>query len=216
MSPSAATDHVLSAISQLLGGQEAPVFFQQMAAAPAYLESAWNRYRAVMENGEVDRNDKEWVAFGTAVAQASRPVIDFQRQRLQQRGFGAGAITEALAVCDFFEGFDSFAHALHIDSELRPRKLMSGDFSLIDQEIDVNVPYVLEPEDPVAKGVYDEIKKTFGMPFVPNIFKAAAHFPAGLKAKWESYKAIMLQGELPHLTKELIAVSVSAVNSCFY
>ena len=37
-----------------------------------------------------------------------------------------------------------------------------------------------------------------------------------LKAKWEAYKAIMARGELRRLTKELIAVAVSAVNACFY
>ena len=88
--------------------------------------------------------------------------------------------------------------------------------SLVDQEIDVNVPYIVNSDDPVVNRVYDEICSKMGLSFVPNIFKAMAHQPAMLEAKWESYKAIMLHGSLSRLTKELIAVAVSSVNSCFY
>ena len=43
-----------------------------------------------------------------------------------------------------------------------------------------------------------------------------AHVPAVLKAKWECYKTVMLGGSLPRLTREMIAVAVSAVNGCEY
>ena len=88
--------------------------------------------------------------------------------------------------------------------------------SLIDREVDVNVPYVLESADETVRGVYDEIRSAMGVPFVPNIFKALAHQPAMLRAKWDSYKAIMGSGKLRNLTKELVAVAVSAVNACYY
>jgi alkylhydroperoxidase family enzyme len=88
--------------------------------------------------------------------------------------------------------------------------------SLIDREIEVNVPYVFESDDATVRRVYDEIKKTMRIPFVPNIFKALAHQPAMLEAKWESYQAVMGTGQLKRLTKELVAVAVSAVNACFY
>jgi alkylhydroperoxidase/carboxymuconolactone decarboxylase family protein YurZ len=88
--------------------------------------------------------------------------------------------------------------------------------SLIDREVDVNVPYVLEPQDSLVRQVYDEIRTSMGIPFVPNIFKALAHCPPMLQAKWENYKATMRHGKLRRLTKELIAIAVSAVNACFY
>lgn len=135
---------------------------------------------------------------------------------MQAAGAGQAEQREALAVTDFFEGFDAFAHALRVDSDLRPRKLEAGDLSLIDHEIEVNVPYVVTTDDATVSAVYGEITRRMGIPFIPNIFKALAHQPAMLQAKWECYKAIMGQGRLRPLTKELIAVAVSAVNGCAY
>ncbi len=78
--------------------------------------------------------------------------------------------------------------------------------------------FILHPLFHVANAMQssNEIKAKFGIPFIPSIFKALAHQPAMLQAKWESYKAIMLTGRLRRQTKEMIAVAVSAVNGCFY
>lgn len=210
------TTALLDEISGYFGADRAPALFTGMAARPDYLRTSWDRYRTTLETGEIDRTTKELMGLGVAATKSSAYVIGLQRRRLRAADIGPAGELEALAVVDFFEGFDAFAHALHVDSELRPRLLQAGDMSLIDREIDVNVPYVLEPDDPSAREVYAEIKSAMHIPFVPNIFKALAHQPAMLKAKWEAYKAIMARGELRRLTKELIAVAVSAVNACFY
>lgn len=44
------------------------------------------------------------------------------------------------------------------------------------------------------KVIYGNIKKTFGIPFVPNLFKAIANHPAYLGAIWMRFKAIMGPG----------------------
>lgn len=207
---------VLGEIQLGLGEDQVPAIFESMASVPQYLAASWARYQAVMEHGQLTRKDKELIGLATAVAQANDYMIGFQRERLVKLGVSEAEIIEALAVADFFEGFDSFSHALHVDSDLRPRRLMAGDMSLVDREIDVNVPYVVESENEIVNRVYGDVKVKFGIPFIPNIFKALAHFPEALEAKWNAYKAIMLQGELPHVTKEMIAVAVSAVNACFY
>ena len=64
--------------------------------------------------------------------------------------------------------------------------------------------------------VFAEIRRTFGMPFVPNLFKVMAHNPAYLKASWERAKVIMGPGLIDRKTKEMIAVAVSAANGCDY
>lgn len=215
--PTPEAQRVLEDIRDTLGTEEVPALFRAMASSPEYLTTSWARYSAIMNDGGALRSrDKEIIGLATAVAQSGDYCIAFQHVRLKQAGVTDREIVEVLAVADFFEGFDAFAHALHVDSELRPRRLMSGDFSLVDKEIDVNVPYVLESEDPIVLRVYDEIKAKFGIPFVPNIFKAMAHVPTALEAKWNSYKALMLHGCLPRLTKELVAIAVSAVNACYY
>lgn len=64
--------------------------------------------------------------------------------------------------------------------------------------------------------IYADIKKHFGMDFVPNIFKSMAHHPAYLEASWTRVKVIMGPGKLDRKTKEIIAVAVSATNNCEY
>ena len=65
--------------------------------------------------------------------------------------------------------------------------------------------------------VYADIKKTFGLPFVPNLFKSMANHPAYLEATWARHKAIMVApGKLDRKTREVIALAVSATNNCEY
>lgn len=66
------------------------------------------------------------------------------------------------------------------------------------------------------KEIYGEIKKMFGIPFVPNLFKAMANHPAYLEATWLRFKAIMGPGKLDPKTKQVIALAVSATNNCEY
>ena len=68
-----------------------------------------------------------------------------------------------------------------------------------------------------VKDIYDEIKDTFGIDFVPNLYRVMAPNPAYLEANWNKVKAVMIESEhLDRLTKEIVAVAVSAVNSCDY
>ncbi len=66
------------------------------------------------------------------------------------------------------------------------------------------------------KEIYVDIKKTFGTPFVPNLFKAMANHPAYLETTWARFKAIMGPGKLLPKTKQVIALAVSATNNCEY
>jgi alkylhydroperoxidase family enzyme len=69
----------------------------------------------------------------------------------------------------------------------------------------------------LVREVYDEIKKTFGIDFVPHLYRVMALNPAYLEANWNKVKAVMMQtGKLDRLTKEIVAVAVSAVNGCVY
>jgi AhpD family alkylhydroperoxidase len=70
--------------------------------------------------------------------------------------------------------------------------------------------------DPKVKEIYEEIKKTFGIPFVPNLFKAMGHNAGILEAKWRQILQVMTKGALDPKTKEIIAVAVSATNNCRY
>ena len=64
-----------------------------------------------------------------------------------------------------------------------------------------------------VKAIYADIKKTFGRPFVPNLFKAMANYPAYLETTWARFKAIMGPGKIDPKTKRVIALAVSVTNN---
>jgi alkylhydroperoxidase/carboxymuconolactone decarboxylase family protein YurZ len=68
-----------------------------------------------------------------------------------------------------------------------------------------------------VRDVYAEIKDTFEIDFVPNMYKLMAPNPAYLEANWNKVKVVMVEStNLDRMTKEIIAVAVSAVNNCDY
>ena len=68
-----------------------------------------------------------------------------------------------------------------------------------------------------VKKIYEEIKSQLGIEFVPNLYKTMAPNPDYLESNWNRVNTIMVkEGRLDRLTKEIIAVAVSAVNGCDY
>lgn len=68
-----------------------------------------------------------------------------------------------------------------------------------------------------VKQIFNDIKKALGIDFVPNMYRVMAHQPDYLEATWNKTRAIMqYEGKLDKLTKEIIAVAVSAVSGCQY
>ncbi|MBV8115715.1 MAG: carboxymuconolactone decarboxylase family protein [Silvibacterium sp.] len=71
--------------------------------------------------------------------------------------------------------------------------------------------------DPRVKAVFDDIRATRQSDFVNNFWRALANQPALLERTWSSIKKVMIEpGTLDPLTKELIYIAVSTVNSCSY
>ena len=68
-----------------------------------------------------------------------------------------------------------------------------------------------------VKDIYEEIKSQLGIDFVPNLYKVMASKTGYLEANWNKIKTVMKgPGKLDSLTKEIIAVAVSAVMGCEY
>ena len=67
-----------------------------------------------------------------------------------------------------------------------------------------------------VKAVYEDIKATKKIDFVPNFWKALSINPDHLEATWQKLKAVMKPGKLDLLTKEIIALAVSVTNNCEY
>jgi uncharacterized peroxidase-related enzyme len=69
---------------------------------------------------------------------------------------------------------------------------------------------------PIVQEVFRDIKETKKIDFVPNIWRALATHPEHLRLCWTRLKAIMAPGKVDALTKEIIALAVSATNGCNY
>jgi len=69
---------------------------------------------------------------------------------------------------------------------------------------------------PEVRAVFDDIKRTRGIPDVNNFWKAIANHPPTLKRTWESLKEVMAPGALDPLTKEMLYVAVSVAHGCDY
>jgi uncharacterized peroxidase-related enzyme len=69
---------------------------------------------------------------------------------------------------------------------------------------------------PNVRAIFDDIKATKKIDFVPNIWRALATNPDHLELCWTRLKAIMRPGKTDLLTKEIIALAVSVTNSCRY
>ena len=67
-----------------------------------------------------------------------------------------------------------------------------------------------------VRAIYDEIMAVKGIDFVPNFWKTLASHPPLLAEVWRSLNRAMQPGRLDSLTKEMIALAVSATNGCTY
>ena len=70
--------------------------------------------------------------------------------------------------------------------------------------------------NPKVKAIFDDIKATKKIDFIPNIWRALATHPEHLELCWTRLKAIMQPGKLDLLTKEIVALAVSVTNGCHY
>lgn len=68
----------------------------------------------------------------------------------------------------------------------------------------------------LARQVFDDIKLTRKIDRIPNFWKTLATHPPTLARVWRDLKEVMAPGRLDVLTKEMIAIAVSATNGCAY
>jgi AhpD family alkylhydroperoxidase len=69
---------------------------------------------------------------------------------------------------------------------------------------------------PDVRAVYDEIMAVKSIDFVPKFWKTLASHPPLLARVWRGLDEAMRPGALDALTKEMIALAVSATNGCTY
>jgi AhpD family alkylhydroperoxidase len=70
--------------------------------------------------------------------------------------------------------------------------------------------------NPIVRRVFADIKATKKIDRIPNIWRALASHPEHLELCWTRLKVIMAPGKVDALTKEIVALAVSATNGCSY
>ena len=78
---------------------------------------------------------------------------------------------------------------------------------------------VVEEKDATGKvkKIYEEIRTTLGIDFVPNMYKALAVNPDYLEITWKKVQAVMGEdGKLGKDTKDIVALTVSIMSGCDY
>ena len=73
-----------------------------------------------------------------------------------------------------------------------------------------------EEAGPEVRAVYDDIKTSRKTEYINNFWKALANHPPTLTRVWRDLKEVMAPGRLDPLTKEMIAIAVSATTGCAY
>jgi AhpD family alkylhydroperoxidase len=73
-----------------------------------------------------------------------------------------------------------------------------------------------EEASPEVRAVYDDIMATRNTTYINNFWKAVATHPPTLIRTWQELKEVLAPGRLDPLTKEMIAIAVSATNGCSY
>jgi AhpD family alkylhydroperoxidase len=73
-----------------------------------------------------------------------------------------------------------------------------------------------------VREIFDDIKRTKNIDFVPNFWRALASYPDQLELVWRQLKTLMhpeaagRKSSLDPKTREMIALAVSATNGCSY
>ena len=67
-----------------------------------------------------------------------------------------------------------------------------------------------------VKEIFQDIKETFGLPFVPQVFRAIGAKPEQLEAVWVQVKGLFGSGYLDVKTKALVALGVAAAQRSSY
>ena len=78
---------------------------------------------------------------------------------------------------------------------------------------------VFDQEDATGKvlTIYEDIKTTLGIDFVPNMYRALAVNPNYLETTWGQIQSVMGEdGKLGKKTKDIVALTVSIMSGCDY
>ena len=97
-----------------------PNYWRALAPMPEYLEATWNKYKAVMLGGKLDRLTKEIIALAVSATNGCDYCINSHTAAVKRLGLDDAAVVEIMAVVDFFNASNSVADGLQIEPDVLP------------------------------------------------------------------------------------------------
>ena len=96
---------------------QVPNYWKALAHQPEYLAATWNKLKAVMAEGRLDRRTKEIIAVAVSATNNCSYCLSSHTDALRQMGFDDAALLELMAVVDFFNGSNAVASGLKVEYE---------------------------------------------------------------------------------------------------
>lgn len=182
-------------IKQTLGLPHVNAIFQAYAAYPDFLERHWKAFKPVLQTQEF------FVLAGRLRAEAYTrmhnyfPVPDFCA-RLREQSLSSGALQDLTAVVELFHYSDP-PLLLLAAAQLQAFEVRIGRDATpttpADHPVFEDKPAFINEDDapPEIRRVYEEIKRTLGLPIVNADYRAFARYPDFLIAYWDVLKPIL-------------------------
>gem|GEM_PF-62110 len=173
------------------GLERVPNVWKAFACNPALLREVWEGLKETMRPGRMDGLAKELVAIAVSASNGCAYCLNSHVAQARKLGLDDALLGELMAVV----------------GALNRTNALVGALSLVP-------PLAYEEAPPEVRAVYDDILATRGLERVPAIWRSFACHPPLLREVWEGLKEAMRPGRIDALTKEMIAIAVSATNGC--
>lgn len=89
-----------------------PNIYRALANNEHILETFWENRKRIMDQGKLDPNVKEWLAWATVSINNAKFGVDTHSARLKKLGYGDDELIEALAVINYFVGISTAINGL--------------------------------------------------------------------------------------------------------
>lgn len=97
------------------GLDEVPNFWRAIAHRPEYLHHEWEKLKAILSTGVIDRKVKEMIAVAVSATNNCDYCIRSHTDALRALGGTDEEIVELLSVVDFFNGSNAIASGLKVE-----------------------------------------------------------------------------------------------------
>jgi AhpD family alkylhydroperoxidase len=108
---------VFDEIKAARGLARVPPFWRAIAHQPEYLRHEWDKLKAIMSTGVIDRKVKEMIAVAVSATNNCDYCLRSHTDALRSLGATDEELVELLSVVDFFNGSNAIASGLKVEYE---------------------------------------------------------------------------------------------------